>query len=103
MGSIKVTAPNLMNIQIELRKACNHKFLPDGVEAREMKKRHDKLQCNGEFNNKSPEEHHTLLNEYGYVLSSGKMVLLDKLLPKLRQEGHKLLIFNQRVKMMDLI
>ena len=31
------------------------------------------------------------------------MVLLDKLLPKLRQEGHKILVFSQMVKMIDLI
>jgi SNF2 family DNA or RNA helicase len=31
------------------------------------------------------------------------VVLLDKLLPKLRQEGHKILIFSQMVKMLDLI
>ena len=34
---------------------------------------------------------------------SGKMVLLDKLLPKLKREGHKVLIFSQMVKMIDLI
>ena len=28
---------------------------------------------------------------------------LDKLLPKLRQEGHKVLIFSQMVKMLDLL
>jgi SNF2 family DNA or RNA helicase len=31
------------------------------------------------------------------------VVLLDKLLPKLRQEGHKILVFSQMVKMLDLI
>lgn len=31
------------------------------------------------------------------------MVLLDKLLPKLRKEGHKVLVFSQMVKMIDLI
>jgi SNF2 family DNA or RNA helicase len=31
------------------------------------------------------------------------VVLLDKLLPKLKQEGHKILIFSQMVKMLDLI
>ena len=36
-------------------------------------------------------------------MTSGKMLLLDKLLPKLRQEGHKVLIFSQMVKMLDLI
>ena len=39
----------------------------------------------------------------GLVLSSGKMVLLDKLLPKLKREGHKCLIFSQMVKMLDLL
>jgi len=44
-----------------------------------------------------------MLNEHGYIMSSGKMVLLDKLLPKLRQEGHKVLIFSQMVRMLDLL
>lgn len=103
MGTSKGGAPKLMNIQMELRKCCNHPFLLDGVESRELDNRHEQLRANGEFENKSPEEQHALLNEYGYVLSSGKMVLLDKLLPKLRQEGHKVLIFSQFVKMLDLI
>jgi hypothetical protein len=33
--------------------------------------------------------------ERGLIASSGKMVLIDKLLPKLRREGHKVLIFSQ--------
>jgi chromodomain-helicase-DNA-binding protein 7 len=103
MGSTKNTAPKLMNIQMELRKCCNNPFLLDGIEAREMDKRHEELQKKGDLVGKSPEETHNILNEYGYVLSSGKMVLLDKLLPKLRQEGHKVLIFSQFVKMLDLI
>ena len=57
----------------------------------------------GEFQGKSPEQQQYILNEQGYVMTSGKMVLLDKLLPKLRQEGHKILIFSQMVKMLDLI
>ena len=32
------------------------------------------------------------------VRSSGKMVLLDKLLPKLKAEGHRVLIFSQFTK-----
>lgn len=103
MGSSKAAAPKLMNIQMELRKCCNHPFLLDGVEAREIEKRHEELTEAGEFANKMPDEQHEILNEYGYVLSSGKMVLLDKLLPKLRAEGHKVLIFSQFVKMLDLI
>lgn len=68
-----------------------------------MEKRHEDLHAKGELDGKSPEEQHRILNEYGYVMSSGKMVLLDKLLPKLRAEGHKVLIFSQFVKMLDLI
>lgn len=103
MGSNKAAAPKLMNIQMELRKCCNHPFLLDGVESREMEKRHEDLTRAGELVGKTPNEQHDILNEYGYVLSSGKMVLLDKLLPKLRAEGHKVLIFSQFVKMLDLI
>jgi SNF2 family DNA or RNA helicase len=37
------------------------------------------------------------------VPSSGKLVLFDKLLPKLKREGHKLLVFSQMVRMLDLL
>ena len=37
------------------------------------------------------------------VAISGKMVLLDKLLPKLAREGHKVLIFSQFVMMLNLL
>merc|ERR1712223_803539 len=35
--------------------------------------------------------------------SSGKMVLLDKLLPKLKANGNRVLIFSQMVKMLDIL
>jgi len=31
------------------------------------------------------------------------MVLIDKLLPKLKKEGHKVLVFSQMVKMIDML
>ena len=37
------------------------------------------------------------------ISASGKMVLLNKLLPKLFHTGHKVLIFSQMVKVLDLI
>jgi chromodomain-helicase-DNA-binding protein 7 len=43
------------------------------------------------------------LNLLTLVQSSGKLVLVDKLLPKLKQDGHKVLIFSQMVKVLDLI
>jgi len=82
---------------------CNHPFLLDGVEHRETERLYKEFLESGKFDGKSPEEQQHMLNEYGYIMSSGKMVLLDKLLPKLRQEGHKVLIFSQMVKMLDLI
>ncbi|XP_027529218.1 chromodomain-helicase-DNA-binding protein 8-like, partial [Neopelma chrysocephalum] len=37
------------------------------------------------------------------VRSAGKLVLLDKLLPKLRQGGHKVLVFSQMVRCLDIL
>jgi len=37
------------------------------------------------------------------VQSSGKLVLIDKLLPKLKADGHKVLIFSQMVRVLDII
>jgi chromodomain-helicase-DNA-binding protein 7 len=95
MGATRQLTPKLMNIQMELRKVCNHPFLLDGVEHRETDRQYKELQESGRLDGKSPEEQQHMLNEHGYVMTSGKMVLLDKLLPKLRQEGHKVLIFSQ--------
>ena len=103
MGATRTTVPKLMNIQMELRKCCNHPFLLDGVEQREMEKYYAELSLTGQLKDKTPETQQMILNEHGYIKSSGKMVLLDKLLPKLRQEGHKVLIFSQMVRMLDLI
>lgn len=37
------------------------------------------------------------------VQSSGKLVLIDKLLPKLHTDGHKVLIFSQMIRVLDII
>ena len=37
------------------------------------------------------------------VSSSGKLMLLDKLLPKLRAAGHRVLIFSQMVRVLDIL
>ena len=37
------------------------------------------------------------------VQSSGKLVLVDKLLPKLNADGHKVLIFSQMIRVLDII
>ena len=37
------------------------------------------------------------------IQSSGKLVLIDKLLPKLKADGHKVLIFSQMIRVLDII
>lgn len=54
-----------MNVMMQLRKCCNHPFLLQGVEEYELA-------------DKDPSEHMKELIE-----ASGKLVLIDKLLPKL--------------------
>src|SRR5690606_7331921 len=67
------------------RKVCNHPFLIKGVR--------EKL-THGLPSDKIL----TLL-----ISSSSKMIFLDKLLKKLRSEKHKIIIFTQMVKMLDLL
>ncbi|WWC91832.1 uncharacterized protein L201_006779 [Kwoniella dendrophila CBS 6074] len=73
---------SLMNVAMELKKASNHPYLFDGAEDR----------------NKP-------LNEVlkGLVMNSGKMVLLDKLLARLKADGHRVLIFSQMVRLLDIM
>jgi chromodomain-helicase-DNA-binding protein 7 len=91
----RAVLPKLMNIQMELRKCCNHPFLIDGVEDAEMEKLEETC--------KDPYELDRQRVEKGLIASSGKMVLIDKLLPKLRREGHKVLIFSQMIRVLDLL
>ncbi|KAI0051885.1 transcription regulator [Auriscalpium vulgare] len=72
---------SLLNIAMELKKAANHPYLFDGAE----------VKTNEEESLK------------GLVMNSGKMVLLDKLLTRLRSDGHRVLIFSQMVRMLDIL
>lgn len=74
--------PKLMNIQMELRKCCNHPFLIDGVEETFMEEMDEQYRGR-------PHDIDKDRLEKGLVASSGKMVLIDKLLPKLLREKHK--------------
>ena len=106
MQSLKSTQmPKLMNIQMELRKCCNHPFLIEGIDNTEM----DNLETRMLAESARPgvglglAEFETRRMTESLIPTSGKMVLIDKLLPKLRKEGHKVLIFSQMVKMIDII
>ncbi|KAM0749051.1 hypothetical protein T439DRAFT_343555 [Meredithblackwellia eburnea MCA 4105] len=76
------TQVSLLNIAMELKKASNHPYLFEGAETR-TDVREETLK--------------------GLVMNSGKMVLLDKLLARLKQDGHRVLVFSQMVRMLDIL
>ena len=88
------SAPSLMNTMMELRKCCNHPFLINGAEEQIME---EYRAAQGMAFDDDAVFHTTLIQ------SSGKLVLCDKLLPRLRKEGHKVLVFSQMVKVLNLI
>ncbi|XP_051953606.1 chromodomain-helicase-DNA-binding protein 2-like isoform X1 [Xyrauchen texanus] len=79
----KGSSSGFLNIVMELKKCCNHGFL--------IKQPED-----GE--NEKPQEHLQAL-----VHGSGKLVLLDKLLTRLRERGNRVLLFSQMVRMLDIL
>jgi SNF2 family DNA or RNA helicase len=83
-----------MNIMMELRKCCNHPFLINGAEERIISEFNIGIRP-GHPEYKAPGEI--------MVLSSGKLVLIDKLLPKLKAGGHKVLIFSQMIRCLDIL
>ena len=77
---------SLLNIMMELKKASNHPFMFPNIEQQIL------------TGNERREEILKAL-----VTSSGKMMVLDRLLKKLREEKHRVLIFSQMVKMLDIL
>ncbi|XP_024535858.1 chromodomain-helicase-DNA-binding protein 8 [Selaginella moellendorffii] len=84
-GTQPSNMPNLRNMAMELRKLCNHPFLCDGLEE--------------DFASK----HANASSVSNLVQSSGKMVLLNKLLPMLRDSNRRVLIFSQFTIMLDIL
>ena len=82
-----IDAPSLSNLAMQLRKCCNHTFLLTGVE--------DDI--------RAQKEHRNLPDAELLVKASGKLVLLDKLLPRLKEEGHRVLMFSQFKIMLDIL
>lgn len=72
IGATRQTAPKLMNIQMELRKVCNHPYLLDGVEHRETDRQFREFLDSGRFDGTAPDEQQHMLNEHGYIMTSGK-------------------------------
>lgn len=80
----KGSTSTFLNIVIELKKCCNHAALIRPSEFELMGLQQD-------------EALQTLLK------GSGKLVLLDKLLCRLKETGHRVLIFSQMVRMLDVL
>jgi SWI/SNF-related matrix-associated actin-dependent regulator of chromatin subfamily A member 5 len=70
----------LLNILMQLRKCTNHPYLFDGMEP-------------------GP----PFTTDQHIVENCGKMMVLDKLLPKLKAEGSRVLIFSQMTRMLDIL
>jgi SWI/SNF-related matrix-associated actin-dependent regulator of chromatin subfamily A member 5 len=70
----------LLNVLMQLRKCCNHPYLFDGVEDRTL----------------DPFGDHVVTN-------CGKLSLLDRLLPRLKADGHRVLIFSQMTRVLDIL
>ena len=69
-----------LNIVMQLRKVCNHPFLFQGVE-----------------------DESGMTGEEQVILTSGKMRLLDRLLPRLKEGDSQVLIFSQMTSMLDIL
>jgi SWI/SNF-related matrix-associated actin-dependent regulator of chromatin subfamily A member 5 len=70
----------VLNIVMQLRKCAGHPYLFPGVEDRTL----------------DPLGEHLVEN-------CGKMVLLDKLLLRLRERGHRVLLFTQMTRILDIL
>ncbi|KYO27319.1 hypothetical protein Y1Q_0021242 [Alligator mississippiensis] len=91
-GAGQANVPNLVNTMMELRKCCNHPYLIKGAEEKIL----------GEFR----ETHSPTAPDFhlqAMIHSAGKLVLIDKLLPKMKAGGHKVLIFSQMVRCLDIL
>jgi len=104
-GAKPSNSPSLMNIMMELRKCCNHPFLIRGAEHRILEDAASGTSTIANLNDQLLVPSAEALRHFPeqLVKSSGKMVLIDKLLPKLKEGGHKVLIFSQMVKVLDLL
>ncbi|XP_024019941.1 protein CHROMATIN REMODELING 5 isoform X1 [Morus notabilis] len=78
---------SLLNIVVELKKCCNHPFLFESAD-------HGYGGDSIIYDSSKLER---------IILSSGKLVILDKLLVRLHETKHRVLIFSQMVRMLDIL
>lgn len=75
----------LLFLMMQLRKACSHPFLLPDIE-RKVRGGKFEEQCDDTI-----------------ITSSGKMILLDKMLPKLKQQGNRVVVFSGFKRTLDIV
>uniref|UniRef100_A0A673LRK7 Chromodomain-helicase-DNA-binding protein 4-like n=1 Tax=Sinocyclocheilus rhinocerous TaxID=307959 RepID=A0A673LRK7_9TELE len=76
---------SLLNVVMDLKKCCNHPYLfPTAA-------------------NEAPKIPNGMYDGSALTKASGKLMLLCKMLKKLKEGGHRVLIFSQMTKMLDLL
>lgn len=76
---------SLINIMMDLKKCCNHPYLFPSAQ------------------NEAPKYPNGAYEGNGLVKSCGKLILLQKMLRKLYEDKHRVLIFSQMTKMLDIL
>jgi len=84
----KKGAKTLMNTIMQLRKICNHPFIFQDIE--------EKLSIHLGYPS-------GIINGPDIYRASGKFELLDRILPKLKQTGHRVLMFCQMTSLMTVM
>lgn len=79
-GGKRESKTRLLNIVMQLRKCCNHPYLFEGAE---------------------PGPPYT--TDEHLVNNSGKMVILDKILNRMKSQGSRVLIFSQMSRVLDIL
>lgn len=76
---------SLLNVMMDLKKCCNHPYLfPVAAE-------------------EAPLGPHGNYDTQALIKASGKLVLMSKMLKQLKEQGHRVLIFSQMTKMLDIL
>lgn len=76
---------SLLNVMMDLKKCCNHPYLfPAASE-------------------EAPLSIHGNYDTQALIKAAGKLVLLSKMLKLLKEQGHRVLIFSQMTKMLDIL
>nr|XP_046158950.1 chromodomain-helicase-DNA-binding protein 4-like isoform X2 [Oncorhynchus gorbuscha] len=76
---------SLLNVVMDLKKCCNHPYLFPGAAM------------------EAPKIPNGMYEGSALTRASGKLTLLQKMMVKLKEGGHRVLIFSQMTKMLDLL